>query len=99
MKEKFDVIHYHNVSLLGQKVIELGDGTKIYTEHTNWLVCPRGTLTNDCHFDKNCFLCLLKSRKMPQLWRYTNLLHKSLHFLRWKFKSVNREYSEKEYKP
>ena len=78
MKEKFDVIHYHNVSLLGQKVIELGDGTKIYTEHTNWLVCPRGTLTNDCHFDKNCFLCLLKSRKMPQLWRYTNLLHKSL---------------------
>lgn len=78
MKERFDVIHYHNVSLLGQKVMELGNGIKIYTEHTNWLVCPRGTLTNGCNFGKNCFLCLLKSRKVPQLWRYTGLLDRSL---------------------
>ena len=77
-KEGFDVIHYHNISLLGQKVMELGNGIKIYTEHTNWLVCPRGTLINGCQFNKNCFLCLLKSRKVPQLWRYTGLLDRSL---------------------
>ncbi|MCK4526046.1 glycosyltransferase family 4 protein [candidate division WOR-3 bacterium] len=78
MRENFDVIHYHNISFLGQKVMELGDGIKVYTEHTNWLVCPRGTLTIGCQFDKNCLLCMLKSKKVPQIWRYTGLLDRSL---------------------
>ena len=37
----FDVIHYHNVSLVGgPKILEYGQAIKLYTPHEYWLVCP-----------------------------------------------------------
>src|SRR5881392_1178998 len=37
----FDVIHFHNPSLLGGPVaLQLGAGLKLYTAHEQWLVCP-----------------------------------------------------------
>src|SRR5512132_636493 len=38
--QNFDVIHYHNISLLGPKVLQYGRGLKLYTMHEYWLVCP-----------------------------------------------------------
>src|SRR4030043_2412824 len=45
LKKGFDVIHYHNISLVGgPKILEYGQGIKLYTLHEYWLVCPTQTL-------------------------------------------------------
>src|SRR5262249_29260040 len=40
----YDVIHYHNTSLLGPAVLALqprqGRPVKMYTTHEHWLICP-----------------------------------------------------------
>src|ERR1051325_402073 len=37
----FDVIHYHNISLVGVPgILKYGEGIKLYTMHEYWLVCP-----------------------------------------------------------
>ncbi len=80
---KFDVIHYHNTSLFGPKVLQLEpdykDFIKLYTTHEHWLVCPMHVLWKDNErlCDKpDCFRCTLKFRRPPQWWRYTGLLEK-----------------------
>ncbi len=41
----FDVIWYHNVSLVGGPgLLAYGDGIKIYEAHEHWLVCPTHVL-------------------------------------------------------
>jgi glycosyltransferase involved in cell wall biosynthesis len=83
LSKKFDVIHYHNISLLGPKVLELKpdylDFIKVYTTHEHWLICPMHVLwkNNERLCEKpDCFRCTLKFRRPPQWWRYTNLLGK-----------------------
>ena len=44
LDKDFDVIHYHNISLLGPKILEYGHGIKLYTMHEYWLVCPTHVL-------------------------------------------------------
>ena len=45
LKRGFDVIHFHNPSLLGAPgVLEMGDALKLYTAHEQWLLCPGHTL-------------------------------------------------------
>ncbi|HYM12541.1 MAG TPA: glycosyltransferase family 4 protein [Bryobacterales bacterium] len=77
---RFDVIHYHNISLFGPGVLELapdyGGWIKLYTMHEHWLVCPMSVLWkyNRRACDKpDCIRCTLVSRRPPQLWRYTGL--------------------------
>jgi glycosyltransferase involved in cell wall biosynthesis len=79
--KKFDVIHYHNVSLLGPQVLKLEpdytDFIKLYTTHEHWLVCPMHVLwkNNERLCEKpDCLRCTLKFKKPPQWWRYTHLL-------------------------
>jgi glycosyltransferase involved in cell wall biosynthesis len=81
--KKFDIIHYHNISLLGPKVLLLqpdySDFLKLYTIHEHWLVCPMHVLwkNNKRLCDKpDCFRCTLKFGRPPQWWRYTRLLGK-----------------------
>lgn len=81
--KKFDVIHYHNTSLLGPKALTLrpdyDDFIKLYTTHEHWLVCPMHVLWKDNErlCDKpDCFTCTLRFRRPPQWWRYTNLLER-----------------------
>lgn len=81
--KKFDVIHYHNISLFGPKVLQLEpdyrDFIKLYTTHEHWLVCPMHVLwkNNQRVCDKpECLRCTLKFKRPPQLWRYTGLLQK-----------------------
>ncbi len=79
-----DVIHFHNVSLLGPGVLGIGNGAgqllKVYTTHEHWLVCPTHVLWK---FDREpcdrptCLRCLASTRRPPQLWRYTNLLSRA----------------------
>ena len=78
LSRNFDVIHYHNVSLVGGPgVLRLGEAVKLYTAHEHWLVCPMHILWKDnrepCN-KKACISCSLKHRRPPQLWRYTPLL-------------------------
>jgi glycosyltransferase involved in cell wall biosynthesis len=79
--KKFDVIHYHNISMLGPEVLRLQpdyrDFIKLYTTHEHWLVCPMHVLWKNnqrpCE-SPQCFRCTLAFHRPPQWWRYTSLL-------------------------
>jgi glycosyltransferase involved in cell wall biosynthesis len=76
--EGFDVIHFHNVSLVGGPgVLEYGSGVKLYTAHEHWLVCPTHILwrfnREPCD-GRQCVKCMLMARRPPQLWRSGELI-------------------------
>ena len=78
---KYDVIHYHNISLLGPGALKLtssrGSAIKLYTTHEHWLVCPMHVLWkfNRQACDRpQCLQCTLRARRPPQLWRTTAML-------------------------
>jgi glycosyltransferase involved in cell wall biosynthesis len=82
IKKGFDVIHYHNISLVGgPKILQYGQGIKLYTMHEYWLVCPTHILSR---FNRMvcarpyCFLCTLIYKRPPQWWRYSGLLKKAV---------------------
>jgi glycosyltransferase involved in cell wall biosynthesis len=77
LRQGFDVIHYHNISLIGPKILEYGRGIKLYTMHEYWLVCPTHALfrfNRAACAEPHCFLCTLTYKRPPQWWRYTGLL-------------------------
>jgi len=76
--DDFDVIHYHNVSLVGGPgVLAMGRALKLYTMHEYWLGCPTHALFR---FNRApcaarfCALCSLSYGRPPQWWRYTGIL-------------------------
>jgi glycosyltransferase involved in cell wall biosynthesis len=78
----FDVIHYHNISLVGgPQILQYGQGVKLYTLHEYWLICPTHMLfkfnREACTYQQ-CFTCTLAHRRPPQFWRYTDLIKQSL---------------------
>jgi glycosyltransferase involved in cell wall biosynthesis len=82
LRSGFDIIHYHNISLVGGPgILRYGRGIKLYTMHEHWLLCPTHTLFR---FNRAvcrrrwCFACSLIHRRPPQWWRYTGLLKESL---------------------
>lgn len=81
----FDVLHFHNISLLGGPgLLSMGKGLKLYTTHEYWLLCPTHVLFREgreaCR-EARCFQCQLSYRRPPQWWRYSFLLQKSLKHL------------------
>lgn len=78
LEKGFDVIHYHNISLVGgPKILEYGQGIKLYTMHEYWLVCPTHVLfrfNRAACVRPHCFLCSLTCKRPPQWWRYFGLL-------------------------
>ncbi len=82
LSKSFDVIHYHNVSLIGgPAVLQYGAATKLYTWHEYWLVCPTHLLMRDGQepcAERHCTSCALKQNRPPQFWRSTGLLQRSL---------------------
>src|SRR2546422_454835 len=82
---RFDVINYHNVSLVGGPgVLSAGgaDALKIYMAHDHWLVCPTHVLwrhRREVCTGRECVKCSLVYRRPPQLWRYTGALERELH--------------------
>ena len=77
----WDVIHYHNMSLMGLTALGWGSAVKLYTLHEYWLVCPMHVLwkfgREPCE-EPACIRCTLHGRRPPQLWRSTGLLQRSL---------------------
>jgi glycosyltransferase involved in cell wall biosynthesis len=81
-RERFDVVHFHNISLLGgPRLLSYGDGVKLYTLNEHWLVCPMHVLLKHnrepCE-EPQCLSCTVTFRRPPQLWRYTGLLEREL---------------------
>jgi glycosyltransferase involved in cell wall biosynthesis len=81
---RYDVIHYHNISLLGPKILALAtpgsEPVKIYTTHEHWLVCPMHVLWkfgNRACDKPDCLACTLMGGRPPQFWRYTNMLRRA----------------------
>jgi glycosyltransferase involved in cell wall biosynthesis len=80
----YDVIHFHNISLLGPEVLTLnpasGTALKLYTTHEHWLICPMHVLwkfgSKPCDTPE-CLKCTLLGKKPPQLWRYSGLLRQA----------------------
>ena len=78
LEQDFDVIHYHNISLMGgPQILSYGKArAKLYTMHEFWLVCPTHVLyrykREPCR-KRTCLPCTLYYKRPPQLWRYLNL--------------------------
>jgi glycosyltransferase involved in cell wall biosynthesis len=75
-----DVIHYHNMSLIGIAALAYGEAVKLYTMHEHWLVCPMHVLwrfDREICTDRTCIRCTIAGGRPPQLWRYTGLLERS----------------------
>jgi glycosyltransferase involved in cell wall biosynthesis len=82
LEKGFDVIHYHNVSLVGgPKILQYGDAIKLYTMHEYWLFCPTHVLFR---FNRavceqpHCFTCALTYKRPPQLWRHLGFMEAAL---------------------
>lgn len=78
----FDVIHYHNVSLVGgPAILRYGRAIKLYTPHEYWLVCPTHMLLRSgretCK-GGNCVACTVAHGRPPQLWRYSGMVSDAL---------------------
>lgn len=75
----FDVIHYHNISLVGGPgILHYGSGIKLYTTHEYWLICPTHTLfklNREVCQEPQCLRCTLTSRRLPQWWRGSGSIH------------------------
>jgi glycosyltransferase involved in cell wall biosynthesis len=82
-KTRFDVVHFHLVTLFGPDVIRYGDpsAVKLYTMHDHWFVCPMYDLWKNnrelCQ-KPACVRCQLSFRRPLQFWRYTSLLERRL---------------------
>jgi len=83
LKNEFDVVNFHNISLIGgPRIIQLSNARiNLYTLHEHWLLCPTHIFWKDkkkaCD-DRRCFSCCLKSGIPPQVWRYTSLIQNSI---------------------
>ncbi|MCR8915749.1 glycosyltransferase family 4 protein [Marinobacter panjinensis] len=83
LNDDFDVINYHNISLVGgPAILSLGEApVKLYTLHEHWLVCATHIFWKNgvkrCD-SRQCLQCCLRSGVPPQFWRYTGLARRHL---------------------
>ncbi len=82
-QRRFDVVNFHNSSLIGGPGIFslAGPSTRVYTAHEHWLVCPTHVLwrhKREVCPARQCVRCQLRYRRPPQLWRFGNGLKKHL---------------------
>lgn len=68
-----DVVHWHNTKAFIAQPTQLGTERTVYTAHDYFAVCPKTHLIKHddtlCDRPWQCQLCLLRSRKYPQIWR------------------------------
>lgn len=86
----YDVIHFHNISLMGgPELLSMpGAPIKVFTAHEHWSVCPTHIFWkngNKACDAKTCFSCQIRSGRPPQLWRYSSLLRESFTHVDWIF--------------
>ena len=79
-----DVIHFHNLSLIGGPALLLKDfgNTPLFmTAHEHWLVCPMHVLwkSNDTLCERpTCHSCSIGHMRPPQFWRHSDLMNRAL---------------------
>ena len=86
--KSFDILHFHNISLLGPGVLTLAPRNrsclKLFTLHENWLICPTHVLwkfnRRPCE-KPQCLACTILARRPPQLWRYSGFLDRCVAHL------------------
>lgn len=97
LAQGFDVIHYHNISLVGgPQVLTYGEGIKLYMCHEYWLVCPTHVMfryNREACPAPRCLSCALSQKRPPQFWRYTGMIkaatrHVDLFLLSTRFAMV-----------
>ena len=83
-RRRYDVVHFHNISLLGPAVMAIptpgATPVRLYTAHEHWLVCPTHVLWKmgrDLCQQPSCLACVLHARRPPQAWRSGDLLARS----------------------
>ncbi len=78
----FDIIWFHNVSLIGgPAILSYGDGLKVYEAHEHWLVCPTHVLwrhNRELCDARQCIRCVINYRRPPQLWRFQKYFARQL---------------------
>lgn len=80
----YDVIHFHNISLIGPGAFDYGRAIKLYTTHEHWLLCPLSLLwkyDRELCTEKECVRCTLHAGRPPQWWRYTGFLARQLSLI------------------
>ena len=81
--EPFDVLHFHNISLIGgPNVLKMGKAkARVMSVHDHWLTCATHVLWKNrsraCD-RRTCFTCSIRSGIPPQLWRYTSQRDRAL---------------------
>lgn len=82
MAPGFDVIHFHNPSLVGGPgLFSFGNAVKLYTMHEYWLICPTHMLlkyNREPCTERSCLRCTLVHKRPPQWWRYTGLMKRAV---------------------
>lgn len=79
-----DVVVFNNPSLMGGPgAFGIGgpDAIRLYTAHEHWLVCPTHTLFRygrEVCTRRTCWRCCASYGRIPQPWRSTSLLERSL---------------------
>lgn len=78
-----NIVHHHNISLLGYSILEKKDNyLSLYTAHDYWLICQTNNLLRNkqkiCN-QKNCYACVVKCKRFPQLWRQFKGFKKALN--------------------
>jgi glycosyltransferase involved in cell wall biosynthesis len=75
-----DIVHHHDVTFLGYNFFKKQRNyTQLYTAHNYWLICPNRELFRFgkvCDNPSLCSLCLLYSRRTPQVWRWVTSIEK-----------------------
>jgi glycosyltransferase involved in cell wall biosynthesis len=85
-RTRFDVVHFHNISLLGgpgalRLAGDCDGAVRLMTLHDYWLVCPMHLmwkLGRSVCDRPQCLRCTVHGRRPPQLWRRTRSLQRAL---------------------
>jgi len=81
-KVKPDVVHHHDITFLGQNLFQKqGNYIQLYTAHNYWLICPNRELLRFgkvCEKPSLCSLCLLSSKRLPQVWRWGKSIEETI---------------------
>lgn len=83
-KGGFDVVHFHNISLVGGPGIlglPAGSAVKLYTAAEHWLVCPTHVLwrhQREPCTGRQCLRCTFNYRRPPQAWRHLPYFRRQL---------------------
>jgi glycosyltransferase involved in cell wall biosynthesis len=76
----FDVVHLHNVSLVGGAELlglEVPGAVRVMTVHEHWLACPlsvRWRFGREACPEPACVRCSILAARPPQAWRWTGRL-------------------------